>query len=65
MCCPGQVAGLGDGHVSPSLVCVVVRGLAGCGQGLGGGGQPDNKSPMRAMAFGGLFSASVGREGAA
>lgn len=33
------------------------------GSGAGGEGQPDNKSPVRAMASGGLFSASVGREG--
>lgn len=39
-----------------------MRGSA-IGSRVGGKGQPDNKSPMRAMASGGLFSASVGRMG--
>lgn len=45
-----------------SSAWVVVRGSA-TGSRDGGEGQPDNKSPVRAMASGGLFSASVGKEG--
>lgn len=36
---------------------MVMRGSAPCSK-VGGEGQPDNKSPMRAMASGDLFSAS-------
>lgn len=61
MCCPSRWPGSGLGRGLPPLVCG--------GEGLsrpraaGGKRQLDNKSPLRAMASRGLFSASVGRDG--
>lgn len=53
------------GDISSSLPPEPWQGAWSLGRGVGCEGQRDNKSPVRTMASCGLFSASMGREGAA
>lgn len=54
-----------SGDIPPPLPPEPWQGAWSLGRGVGSEGQRDNKSPVRTMASRGLFSASMGREGAA